>query len=302
MNLRQTILSKLGILHHIKESNFQFNKELLLIAKINTHISNQLKDNALHLHEFSVFSQSGDDGIVQYLVSNIAIENKIFIEFGVEDYKESNTRFLLINNNWQGLVIDSSQANIEYIRKDPIYWKYDLITFSSFITKENINQLIAESGIGNYIGFLHIDLVGNNYWVWKEMSIKPEIVSIEYNSVFGNEKAITVPYYPDFYRTNHHFSNLYFGCSLKALTDLADEKGYIFIGSNSMGNTAYFLRSDKSEGFKALTADEGYVLSKFRESRDKAGNLTYIRGEDRLKTISGMPVYNTRTGKIENLP
>src|SRR5947209_2490222 len=76
--------------------------------------------------EFSVYSQYGEDGIIQYLISRIDIPNKIFIEFGVENYREANTRFLLVNNNWSGLVIDSCRSNIHYIRKDPIYWKHQL--------------------------------------------------------------------------------------------------------------------------------------------------------------------------------
>ena len=50
-------------------------------------------------NEFSVFSQWGEDGIIQFLLRYVEIPNKIFVEFGVENYIESNTRFLLVNNN-----------------------------------------------------------------------------------------------------------------------------------------------------------------------------------------------------------
>ena len=46
--------------------------------------------------EYKVFSQFGDDGIIQYLISTLNIKNETFIEFGVEDYRESNTRYLLV--------------------------------------------------------------------------------------------------------------------------------------------------------------------------------------------------------------
>src|ERR1700739_3724812 len=52
----------------------------------------------IHLSEFQVFSQWGDDGIIQFLVNYLDIKNKTFIEFGVQDYKEANTRFLLVND------------------------------------------------------------------------------------------------------------------------------------------------------------------------------------------------------------
>ena len=57
-------------------------------------------------YEFQVYSQWGDDGIIQFLVSYLDINDKRFVEFGVENFKECNTRFLLINNNWTGLVMD----------------------------------------------------------------------------------------------------------------------------------------------------------------------------------------------------
>ena len=64
--------------------------------------------------EFQVFSQWGEDGIIQFLISHVKIENSFFVEFGVENYLEANTRFLMINNNWSGLVIDGNPDNIAY--------------------------------------------------------------------------------------------------------------------------------------------------------------------------------------------
>ena len=34
-----------------------------------------------------------------------------FIEFGAEDYREANTRFLCENRDWRGLVIDELSPN-----------------------------------------------------------------------------------------------------------------------------------------------------------------------------------------------
>ena len=94
-------------------------------------------------NQFRVFSQWGEDGIIQFLLRHITIENKIFVEFGVENYTEANTRFLLINDNWTGLVMDGSKEHISYIKKDPIYWRYNLKAVQVFITKENINRLLT---------------------------------------------------------------------------------------------------------------------------------------------------------------
>lgn len=64
--------------------------------------------------EFRVFSQFGDDGIIQYIITklNLPLAEKRFVEFGVKDYRESNTRFLLLNDNWSGLVMDGSEKYV----------------------------------------------------------------------------------------------------------------------------------------------------------------------------------------------
>lgn len=250
--------------------------------------------------EFKVFSQWGDDGIIQYLISYLNIQNKIFVEFGVEDYTESNTRFLLFNNNWRGLVLDGSESNIEKIRSSYYFWKYDLKTKAAFITAENVNKVISNEGLSGEIGLLHIDIDGNDYWVWKALNIvEPIIMIVEYNSVFGAERPITIPYRDDFSWTEAHYSNLYFGASIVSLFDLAQEKGYAFIGCNTAGNNAYFVKRKYLRDLKPLTIEEGFVESKFRQSRDEKGRLNYLGRTEQNKILKGLPVYNTRDGKNE---
>jgi hypothetical protein len=66
-------------------------------------------------HEFKVFSQWGEDGIIQRLVSEVPILHRTFVEFGVEDFFESNCRFLMMKDNWAGLVIDGDRDNVARI-------------------------------------------------------------------------------------------------------------------------------------------------------------------------------------------
>jgi len=254
--------------------------------------------------EFKVFSQWGDDGIIQYLLSKIDIPetSEVFVEFGVENYTESNTRFLLQNNNWKGLVIDGSSAHINYIKNDPVYWKHNLTAVCQFITKSNINSIIKDAGIEGEIGILSVDIDGNDYYVWKAIDIvKPVIVITEYNSIFGCDKPYSTIYQDDFVRTNAHYSNLFYGTSLLSACDLAEEKGYGFVGCNSAGNNAYFVRNDKLNGLKTLSCAEGFVDAKFRESRDKTGNLSLLSGINKRNEIKGLKVFNTRTNQEETL-
>jgi hypothetical protein len=250
---------------------------------------------------FKVFSQWDEDGIIQYLINKIPIENKTFIEFGVENYEESNTRFLLLNNHWQGLVLDASATDVRYIQTDRIYWEFDLQAKCTWITRDNVNSLLAEAGFSDDIGLLSIDIDGNEYWIWEAIqSIRPRIVIVEYSSLFGL-LPISIPYKEDFDRTVAHFSTLYYGCSLAALSHLAKKKGYLLVGSNVWGHNAFFVRSDVAGEFKGLEPEEAYVLSKFRESRDQAGRPSYVRGGDRIKLIEHLPVVNVVTGQAGSL-
>jgi hypothetical protein len=243
--------------------------------------------------EFQVFSQFGDDGIIQYLVHRTALRphEHRFIEFGVENYRESNTRFLLVADNWSGLVMDAEPGNVRHIQSDRIYWRHDLTARCAFIDAENINALIDAAGYSGEAGLLSIDLDGIDYWVWERIEcVRPVIVVVEYNSVFGAEHAVSIPYDAHFRRTAAHFSNLYWGCSIRALGQLGSKKGYALVGSNGAGNNAYFVRRDRLADLRELDAGEAYVESKFRESRDRSGRLTFLSGRRRLEAIRDMPL------------
>ena len=248
--------------------------------------------------EFRVFSQFGDDGIIQYLIHHLSVAPSSFVEFGVESYGEANTRFLLINNNWRGMIMDASAEYMAGVQSDEIYWRHDLTAVNAFIDRDNINALLSEHGFAGEIGILSIDIDGNDYWVWERLTCaRPVIVIAEYNSVFGPHAPVSIPYEPAFYRTRAHYSNLYWGCSLAALCHLAGKKGYDFVGSNSAGNNAYFIRRDRLGDLRPLSAAEGYVESRFRESRDADGRLTFIAGPHRRAAIADMPMVDVTTGK-----
>jgi hypothetical protein len=255
--------------------------------------------SSIHEVEFKVFSQCGDDGIIQYLIRNAEVDVEKFVEFGVESYSESNTRFLLMNNNWQGLVMDASAENVQRIKRQEYYWKHDLTAVHCWVDRENINTVIRDNGFSGLLGLLSIDIDGNDYWIWQSLDVvKPVITIVEYNSVFGDKHAITIPYDRAFNRTKAHYSNLYWGASLRALCILAEQKGYVFVGSNSSGNNAYFVKQDKIGRIRPCTIQEGYVESKFRDSRDTDGSLTFVARGERLKVIEDMPVYDLEKRRV----
>jgi hypothetical protein len=245
--------------------------------------------------EFKVFSQFGDDGIIQYLIHRIGIprELRTFVEFGVEDYGESNTRFLLMNDNWRGLIMDGSRTYMRRVKHSRYYWKHDLRTVAAFVTRDNIDELIGSNGFRGEIGLLSIDIDGNDFWVWQRLSVvRPWIVVAEYNSLFGAEHAVSIPYDYQFTRARAHYSNVYWGCSLKALDLVARKKGYAFVGCNSAGNNAYFVLEEKLGALQPIRPEEGYVAARFRESRDRSGRLTFASREEALRGLAELDIWD----------
>jgi len=275
----------------------------LLSGKV---LSDRIRDRGPLRHlqdaEFKVFSQFGDDGIIQYLIHLLGPMEDTFIEFGVQDYSESNTRFLLLNDNWRGLVMDGDAASMKRVRAQDYHWRHDLTAVCAFVDRDNVNDLFRLHGFAGPIGLLSVDIDGNDYWVWEAIdAVDPVVVVCEYNAVFGPSHAVTVPYDPEFQRTRAHVSNLFWGASLKALCLLAERKGMAFVGANGAGNNAYFVRKDRLGPLRPLSCEDGFVDSRFRESRGPDGELTYLRGDARRRVIADMRVVNVETGSTVRL-
>lgn len=253
--------------------------------------------------EFRVFSQWGEDGIIQHLIRHVPIRHRTFIEFGVEDFRESNCRFLMMHDNWSGYVLDASAADVAAIELAPWYWRHDLRAAQAFITRDNVAALLDATGFDRDLGILSIDLDGVDYWVAAQLvHWRPRILIMEYNAVFGPARAITVPYRGDFCRTRAHHSNLYFGASLNALTHLANAWGYALVGTASAGGNAFFVRRDVLlPPLVEASVESAYTPSRFRESRDRFGVPDFLRAEARAAAIAGLPVINVITGEAEQL-
>ena len=281
----------------INNSTTDIEPMMILQGKILAELNKSKTSTNIQDYEFKVTSQTGEDGIIQYLINKIPVKNKIFVEFGVESYSEASTRFLLQNDNWSGLIIDGNQAYMDGVKNSTLGWKYDIKSVASFITKDNINDIIKNAGITGEIGILSVDIDGNDYWVLDAIDcVNPQILIVEYNSIFGPNAKITVPYDESFVRTNKHYSNLYYGASISAITELANKKGYSLVGSNQFGNNIFFVREDYQPIEKQISPSEAYVKSKFKESRDENGVLTYLEHEEGLKLIGNKDVVDIETG------
>lgn len=248
--------------------------------------------------EFQVYSQFGEDGIIEWLVGKLDLENRSFVEFGVENYLEANTRFLLLNRNWTGLVLDGNPRNMEMLRSTATYWRNDIQAQAAFITVENIKELIQRNGFFGPLGILSIDLDGNDYWILKELDgLRPDILILECNPVFGDRHAVTVPYDPKFERFRSHHSGLLFGASIAAMRDLAESRGYEFLGTCSNGLNAFFVRSDLAPRIAGKIMRRIARPAIHRDSRSLDGKLSFVRGKDRFDLIADCEVHCCRTNR-----
>ena len=194
------------------------------------------------------------------------------------------------------------ENSINCLKRWESFWRYDLTAVAAFITKDNINALIRGGGFRGDMGILSIDLDGNDWWILNAIDcVSPRILICEYNNIFGAEKKVTIPYDAGFIRTKKHYSNLYWGCSIAALCVWAENNGYYYMGSNSAGNNAFFVRKDCIKPDKIPEKANIFIESKYRESRDEKGVLTYLRGSDRLKCIKSMQVFDIETGHMDTI-
>jgi len=209
------------------------------------------------LHEvgFQAYSQTDEDGILLFIFSVIGTADKKCAELCAGDGMECNTANLIINQGWSGLLFD---GNPELVRQGKEFYQTNKATFvyppnfiCSWITKGNVNALLAENGFAGEIDLLSLDMDGVDYWIWEAIeAISPRVVVAEYQDIIGPDKALTVPYADDFnagkYPTTDGMPN-FCGASLLALTKLAKRKGYRLVGCNRSGFNAFFIKNNIGE-------------------------------------------------------
>lgn len=189
--------------------------------------------NLMREYESKVFSQAGQDGVIEHIFQVIGTTNKYFVEFGAGDGVDiSNTANLRLNKGWTGLLMDSN-TSAECVQKE-------------FITAENIQNLFKRYKVPVSFDYLSIDVDGNDFWIWKAITMYwPRLVSVEFNSNFSWEQSLTMPYDPNF----KWDGTKYFGASLAALTKESIRKGYYLV--HIVGNLdAFFVRRDCVFGLK----------------------------------------------------
>jgi hypothetical protein len=240
--------------------------------------------------DVKVYSQWGEDGILDYLCECVGIERPKMIEVGAGNFTECNSRFLVEFRNASATLVDAD-ANLEkFVKESDLYWKTHLYSITDWVSTSNINSIIktATQQMGG-LDIFSLDLDGNDYWILKEANLgDTKVAVVEYNSIFGSEIAVSVPEDERFDRTEKHFSWLYYGANLKAYVDLLESKGLVFVGTNRVRSNAFFVRNDliNRVSIEIPTSLSSFTENKIRESRDEFGRMNHLeltRGYELIK-------------------
>lgn len=190
---------------------------------------------------FRGISQNEEDGITLALVNEMGSGTRRFVDIGC-GANGGNSGFLALECGWTGLMADGDPARIA-VAQD-LFSGHPVVVTHAWITVEGVNDLIQQHGLAGEIDLLSIDLDGNDYWIWKAVDVcRPRIVVMEYNSLFGPDITVTIPYQTQFSRKKMA-GHGYYGASLRALDHLARGKGYRLVAVEPRGVNAYFMRND----------------------------------------------------------
>jgi hypothetical protein len=312
-NLLHFLLNKFQIflISKIKKTkNFTLSKFLILLAQyvLLKSRSNYKKYNLIEDAEIRVFSQNGEDGIIDYIIQQLNLKKPNFIEIGVGDYLEANTRLVYEMYNSRGLIIDINKNLKEKISINVNLWKGNLSIIEEKVSSKNINNLL-EKFAPTFVDIFSIDIDSVDYWVVEKIKERfSKIFILEYNSVFGPKLEVSVPDIEDFSREEYHYSNLCYGASLKAYIKLMDQKGYYLLGVNRFRNNAFFINKEFSKDlfFPNISELDLHELTNanFSESRNKSKNLSYLSRKEQINEIIDCEVVNLKDNKklkIRNL-
>jgi hypothetical protein len=195
----------------------------------------------MNLEEFElrIFSQNGEDGVIMKLIELVYditffdktdSANKFYVEFGVENGYQCNTRLLREKYNWKGLQMDGGNENESInLRKE-------------FIMRENVVELFKKYNVPQNINVLSVDIDFNDFYCLKEIleNYKCDIIVCEYNSAhLANEDKVVI------YDKNGRWDGSnYFGVSLLTLDKLGKMYNYSLVYCDRMGVNCFFIHND----------------------------------------------------------
>jgi hypothetical protein len=179
-----------------------------------------MKQNWIVDFKKNVHSQTGEDGIIEKILSIIPEKNNWCVEFGAWDGVHlSNTRYFIENYKYSAVLIEGSTEKYKELKENYSSNKnvYPINTYITLSKENNLDVVLSSTPIPINFDFISIDIDGCDYYVWKSIEkYKPKLVCIEFNPTIPTEVEYIQE--PNF--------NVNFGNSLLAYYNLSKNIGY----------------------------------------------------------------------------
>lgn len=192
----------------------------------------------------NVYSQTGEDGILEQLFKTIQVDKGYFVEFGAWDGRHLSNSAKLADEGWRGCFIEGSPERFQDLERN--YKGNETIArLNVFVDAHGINSLdnlLRRANAPPMFDLLSIDIDGNDYHVWAGLNEhRPRLVVIEFNP--------TIPASILYVQDNDPSLNR--GASLAALAELAETKGYALVAATEWN--AFFMDRELVSDFAVQT-------------------------------------------------
>jgi len=218
----------------------------------------------------NLYSQNGEDGIIEKILDDLDIKKGIVIEFGAWDgIYISNIYNLWKYGNFNGILIEGDKEKADKFN-DP---QGKAKMFNYFISPDSSNEnsidnVLDKIGVVGDIALMSIDIDSCDYYVMESMEkYKPAIIIIETSNGFGYEAI---------------YKSYDAGCSMRAVWELAEEKNYTMVAYTA---NAILVRNDLldklSEFDPEMTPEqmylneEQYITISSSDENGILGNIPY---------------------------
>lgn len=184
-----------------------------------------MSSNPQRLLQFrkNIYSQTGEDGIIEKILNALPITDKWCVEFGAWDGCHlSNTRNLVESCGYSAVLIEGNSRKAKKLTDNYSSNKniYPINAFVGFNDIDGLDVLLKDTPIPHDFDFLSIDIDSNDYHVWKALkNYRPKLVCVEYNQ--------TIPTHIEFVQEANPKINQ--GNSILSMCKLAKEKDYELI-------------------------------------------------------------------------
>jgi hypothetical protein len=254
-------------------------QEVQTVLKVMYHQMRDLPSSRLPKFSevgFRKYSQFEEDGILLYVFSLVGTTNKKVVELCAGNGRECMAANLIINHGWQGYLFDGNAKNVAEGRALFRGHKDLLIGMPAYsqawLTAENINDVLGESGAHGSVDLLSLDIDGMDYWVWNAIDcIQPRVCIFETVNYIPSDLALTAKYRADFSIGGATgLKSYYRGASTLAMAKLSKKKGYRLVGSHRHGFNCIFMKSGVGEAhFPEVSVQECHADPASREGQTK---------------------------------